>query len=258
MRTMVRSRSKFTYPDAFIALVEAAGFASVNALSVKIGSKDALRNYARGRTRVLRADTLQALAGELGVSMETVSAALELPTSTPGGASEGARAPFDAKLPDAVPGRAPVRSGPLLPVRFTVQAGAFFEVDSMAQARVTSPPVTAHPDFPRDAQWLEQVRGDSVDLFYPEGSFVHVVDAIAIGYAPRHEDFVVVERKREQGGLIERSLKQIAIARRKVELWPRSRNPKFQEPLNFRDSGDDDTTVEIAALVLGGYLPARR
>lgn len=154
--------------------------------------------------------------------------------------------------------RLPVSNGIALPVRFAVQAGAWLEVDDMAQARIKSPPVSTDERFPARAQWLELVRGDSVDLFYPEGSFVHVVDAIEIGYAPRDEDFVVVERKRQQGGLIERSLKQVAKKGRKYELWPRSRNPKWNAPLNVADGNDDDTTIEIAALVLGGYLPARR
>lgn len=204
-----------------------------------------LRDIARGKTRVLRTDSLQALAAVLGRSMEEVSAALEIPGSR-------------NQSPDNEGFRSPVRVGAQLPVRYVVQAGAWHEVDDMAQERIAGPPVTADPAFPREAQWLELVRGDSADLYYPEGVFVHVVDAVAIGYAPRHDDFVVVERKRHQGGLIERSLKQIAKKGRKVELWPRSRNPRWKAPLKLDDAPGDETVVEISALVLGGYLPARR
>lgn len=153
--------------------------------------------------------------------------------------------------------RSPVSSGPALPVRFVVQAGAWIEVDEQAQERIASPPVAADPNYPRDAQWLELVRGDSADLFYPEGSFVHAVDVEAIGYRPRSDDFVIIERVREQGGLIERSLKQVVLKRRLIELWPRSRNPKWSAPLEFGANGEEDQ-VRIAALVIGGYLPARR
>lgn len=154
--------------------------------------------------------------------------------------------------------RLAVASGMSLHVRHVVQAGAWLEVDEAASERITPPPVSADPAYPAEAQWLELVRGDSIDLLYPEGAFVHVVGAVDIGYAPRDEDCVVVERSREQGGLIERSIKQIEKRGRKIALWPRSRNPKWQQPLNLSDGGDDSTVVEIAALVLGAYLPARR
>lgn len=152
-------------------------------------------------------------------------------------------------------------SGPVLLVRYTVQAGHWVEVDQQTQERIESPPVAADPRYPRDAQWMELVRGDSADLYYPEGAFVHVVDAVAIDYSPREGDFVIVERKREQGGLIERSLKQVAIgARRRIELWPRSRNAKWNAPLKLQKPPEDNDydADRIAALVIGGYLPARR
>lgn len=247
---MVRTRSKRQYPKAFLDMVEAAKFPSVHALGKEIGSTDALRNYLRGRTRVLRTDTLQALAKALDRSMEDVAEALGMP--------QRARSQLPGEPSATTAVRAPVRAGAALPVRHAVQAGAWLEVDETAQARIPSPPVTADPAFPREAQWLELVRGDAVDLYYPDGSFVHVVDAVAIGYAPRHEDFVVVERKRHQGGLIERSLKQIAITEGVVELWPRSRNPNWKAPLDLYSEADEETTIEIAALVLGGYVPARR
>jgi len=241
VRPMPRKDAKSQFPPAFLALLKAAGHTPHSA-SVALGSPDLLRNFGRGKSRTLRADSLLGLSTLVGRSMDEVAEALGIPMPS-GGAGAF---------------RMPVGGGSALPVRYVVQAGAWLEVDEAAQARIASPPVSADPSYPREAQWLELVRGDSVDLFYPEGSFVHVVDAVAIGYAPRNEDFVVVERKRQQGGLIERSLKQIAVARRKIELWPRSRNPKWKAPLDLKPESEDDTIVEIAALVLGGYLPARR
>lgn len=247
LRDMARPRSKSQYPKAFLEMLTEAGFTSPHAAAVAAGNPDMLRDLARAKSRVLRTDSLHALATVLNRSMEDVSTALGIAEQF----QQGSYATSTTV-------RAPVRQGPVLPVRYVVQAGAWLEVDEAAQERIASPPVAADPGYPRDVQWLELVRGDSVDLFYPEGVFVHVVDAVAIGYAPRHEDFVVVERKRQQGGLTERSLKQIAKKSRKIELWPRSRNPKWKGPLELRSDNEDDTTVEIAALVLGGYLPARR
>lgn len=227
-------------------MLEAAGFASPNALAEAIGVPDALRNYARGKSRSIRADTLQAVAAQLGRSMDDVSVALGLPDrfAQPGAGRVE---------------RAAVQPAPVLPVRFAVQAGAWLERDDLVQVPKRGPPVAADPYYPADAQWLELVRGDSMDLYYPEGAWVHVVDAIAIGYTPRAEDFVTIERKRQQGGIIERSLKQIEIRRGgRVELWPRSRNPHWNGPLPLGEPMDVDDEVRIAALVIGGYLPARR
>lgn len=212
-----------------------------------------VNQWLNGRVRSPGTEKLGRIAAALGVSLE------ELTTPSGETDAEGRQfLPEDLARKVLLRDRRDVGSAPVLPVRYIVQAGAWIEVDDMAQERIASPPVSADPAFPRDVQWLELVRGDSADIFYPEGVFVHVVDAIAIGYAPRHEDFVVVERKRQQGGLVERSLKQIEKRGRRVQLWPRSRNPKWKTPLDLADTTDDDTIVEIAALVLGGYLPARR
>ena len=247
---MAKTRTRSKYPPGFLDMISRAGFASPNALATALGKPEALRNYARGRSRSIKADTLQAIALLLNKPMEEVSAALELNVAPQAVISTGAPAQSS---------RARVQVGPVLPARYAVQAGAWIERDDLVQAAPKGPPVSADPSYPPDAQWLELVRGDSMDLFYPEGSWVHVVDAIAIGYTARNEDFVTIERKRQQGGLIERSLKQIEMRRGgKVELWPRSRNPRWNGPLPLGAPMDDDDEVRIAALVIGGYLPARR
>lgn len=243
IRDMARPRTKSQYPQAFLDMLADAGFKSPHAAAKAAGGADMLRDLARDKSRTLRADSLAALSAVLGRSVEEVSDALNLPNRV---------APENLS-------RLPVRTAsPTLAVRYQVQAGAWLEVDDMTQARIKGPPVAADDRFPAAAQWLELVRGDSVDLFFPDGSFVHVVDAIEIGYAPRDEDFVVVDRKREDGGLVERSLKQIVKKGRRVEFWPRSRNPNWQKPLDYATGAGEGALVEIAALVLGGYLPTRR
>lgn len=242
---MPRPRSKSEYSQAFLEMLGHAGFATPYAAAKAAGAPDMLRDVARGKSRTVRSDSLAALAAVLGRSVEEVSDALGLRSREPQANRE-------------MPTRLPVRSAPLLPVRYEVKAGAWIERDELAQAPMKGPPVSADPAYPADAQWLELVRGDSMDLFYPEGSWVHVIDAIAIGYQARDEDFVTIERKRQQGGLIERSLKQVALKRGKVELWPRSRNPRWNGPLPLGAPRDDEDEVRIAALVIGGYLPARR
>ncbi|HRE44065.1 MAG TPA: helix-turn-helix domain-containing protein [Terricaulis sp.] len=237
-------------------LMSARGIPSLTELARLAGLNPTyVRQWLSGKSQNPQASKLQQVADVLGVSLGDLM--------TPPLAGEAEQAKVLGELLDQVrsggPPRATLASGQPLPVRFAVQAGAWLERDDLVQVPKRGPPVSADPYYPADAQWLELVRGDSMDLFYPEGAWVHVVDAITIGYKPRSEDFVTIERKRQQGGIIERSLKQIEIRRGgKVELWPRSRNPRWNGPLPLGEPLDVDDEVRIAALVIGGYLPARR
>lgn len=144
-----------------------------------------------------------------------------------------------------------------LPVRFKVQAGYWLEVDAEMQ-RFSNPPKAVMPDprYSEFPQWLEEVVGDSANQRIAEGSFAHVVDAIELGYAARDGDWVVVERRRGGGLLRERTIKQIVVtSANKVELWPRSTNPKWSSPvvLNAGGRGNEDMEVEIVGLVIGVY-----
>lgn len=144
-----------------------------------------------------------------------------------------------------------------LPVRYRVQAGAWIEMDH-AEQDYPSPPRAVRPDpqFGDWPQWLELVVGDSVDREIPPGHFAHVVDAIEMGYAPTHGDFVVVERRRDQGRLRERSIKQVEATPDGIELWPRSHNPAWNKPLQLTHP-DEGVEVEIVALVIGAYRGMR-
>lgn len=140
-----------------------------------------------------------------------------------------------------------------LPVRHRVQAGHWIEVDLAERDFPDAPKgVRENPDYSTWPQWLELVVGDSVDREIPPGHFVHVVDAIEMGYAPKEGDFVVVERRRDQGRLRERSIKRVSIREDRVELWPHSHNPAWDRPLEMEAPGED-VEVEIVAKVIGAY-----
>lgn len=166
-----------------------------------------------------------------------------------------------AKLAEAV-GREPpsftsnVKLAPrFLPVRYSVQAGHWIENDAEIPPEQITLAVLPDPRFEQFPQWLEKVVGDSADLKIPPGNYAHVVDAIELGYAPRNGDWVVVERRRQQQGTRERSIKQIEVTRNgAITLCPRSRNPKWSEPMVLAAGADgDDTEVEIVGLVIGAY-----
>jgi transcriptional regulator with XRE-family HTH domain len=140
-----------------------------------------------------------------------------------------------------------------LPVRYRVEAGPWREVEDVQEFYGEfEVPVAAR--FANFAQWLEEVVGDSMDKLILPGRFVHVVDAVEMGYQPADQDIVVIERKR--GALRERTLKQVEVTGRKILLWPRSSNPKFQEPIDvsqgFHETSDD-CDVCIVGLVVADF-----
>lgn len=152
----------------------------------------------------------------------------------------------------------PAKLDPLyLPVRFRVQAGHWIEVD-VAEQEYPAPPRAVAPDPAYSAwpQWLELVVGDSVDREIQPGSYAHVVDAIDMGYAPQAGDFVVVERRRDNGRLRERSIKQVQMRRGSIELWPCSHNPAWDRPLDLTHP-EEGVEVEIVGLVIGAYRGMR-
>lgn len=145
-----------------------------------------------------------------------------------------------------------------LPIRYEVGAGLWQEIAD-AQVFLGSGTVAPDPSYTGFPQWLERVRGDSMDRDYREGELVHVVDAIALGYVPRHGDHVVLVRRRHDGAEMERTIKEVVRSPAgELEFWPRSTNPRWNRPIRLEPETPDDTAeVEVAALVIGSYRPRR-
>ena len=143
-----------------------------------------------------------------------------------------------------------------LTVRYKVQAGMWRETNSAIDFIADGKPVVADPRYDYAGQWLELVDGDSCNLKFAPGSFVHVVDAIDLEYIPRNGDWVVVERTRD-GGMSERTVKQLEVKGRNMMLWPRSSNPQWSDPITLSDGmgANDAFDVAIVGLVIGSYSP---
>lgn len=146
-----------------------------------------------------------------------------------------------------------------LPIRYEVGAGLWQEVtDSQVFLGVgTIAPDPSYTGFP---QWLERVKGDSMDREYRDGDLVHVVDALALGYAPRHGDHVVLVRRRQSGAEMERTIKEVVRppGNKPIEFWPRSTNPRWSQPIKLEGDGvDDSIEIEVVGVVIGSYRPRR-
>lgn len=209
-----------------------------NSTAIKAGlPRDAVRDILSGKSKNPRADTLAKLSRALECDPAFL---LDIPALRP------------------KPQPSPTDAGEWeLPIRFEVAAGAWMAVDEMHDQPLGHRPASRIKPFEDFPQWLEQVRGDSINKLIPDGGFAHVVDAIALHYAPRQDDLVVVVRTRAQGAFIERTVKQVDLRSGELELWPRSHSPQWSSPLRPIEGmeGDDEATVIIAGLVIRGYMP---
>lgn len=94
-----------------------------------------------------------------------------------------------------------------------------------------------------------RVTGDSMDLVYPDGSFVIFVAFNDIGKRPQAGDKVVVLRHRQ--GQVEATVKEYhRDGQGKRWLLPRSSNPTHT-PIRLAPSADESDTTEILGLVVG-------
>lgn len=102
--------------------------------------------------------------------------------------------------------------------------------------------------YPLAKRAAVRVRGDSMDLVYPEGSYVTFVRLADIGRGPQPGERVLAVRRRHN--LIEATIKEYTKdAKGRRWLLPRSSNPSHAAiPLN--DNADEGETTEIIGLVV--------
>lgn len=137
-------------------------------------------------------------------------------------------------------------------IRDRVQAGAWLRADDTDQGEPRRYAFARDPRFPHAEQWLSEVVGDSVDkLGIFSGDLIHCVDVEDSGWALQSGAIVEIERLRFGGSERELSIKQVEITAQGALFWPRSSNPRWQEPLSLTDGADgDDVIVRVRGLVV--------
>lgn len=137
-----------------------------------------------------------------------------------------------------------------LPVLGNIQAGHWLEtafIDVEVEPEMLS--VSRDSRFPRARQYALRIVGDSMNLDYPDGSYVTCVDYAESGLRITDGLVVHVERQRAHGQMFEITLKQVVRKGRAFLLVPRSSNPAHQ-PIHFTGQEDD---VIVRGVVTGGW-----
>ncbi|CDZ43225.1 LexA family repressor/S24 family protease [Neorhizobium galegae bv. officinalis] len=189
-----------------------------------------VRDILRGKSRKPTAENLEKLA----IALETT---IDWFTSSS----------FD---PDKDTGPDPRLELTNMAVKGVIQAGAWLDTtlfdDDYENFEVI--PVARDTRFPRAKQYGLKVIGDSMDLEYPDGTYVSCVDFYESGIPVRAGLTVHVERR--NGHLVETTLKRIDLIDGQLMLCPRSSNPKHQ-PIPI--DGDGSTEIVIRGIVTGSY-----
>lgn len=192
-----------------------------------------VRDILRGKTRSPSAENLGKLAAVLKTSVEELQA----------GALRRTPAPEEPPIVDVTG----------LRVVSDVAAGAWHEVMHLEEHEEKETIAAARdPRFPRAKQYALRVRGDSMDLDYPDGSYVTCVDFWDAGLPIRDGQVLHIERSKDGGQLIEVTIKAVETIDGKVYLTPRSKNAKWKP---FLIDGDEATTVLVKGIVTGGWSP---
>lgn len=139
-----------------------------------------------------------------------------------------------------------------LPIIGSIQAGAWLDtamIDPSSEPEMLQ--VLPDKRFPRARQYVLLVVGNSMDIEYPDGSYVTCVDYADSGLSPREGMIVHIERHEAGGQRVEITLKQLHQSAGHWQLVPRSSDPKWK-PIQLNGShGESD--VIIRGVVTGGW-----
>ena len=144
-----------------------------------------------------------------------------------------------------------VKSTPAKRVRGEVAAGVWREVDHDAMLAHGDVPSLLDPRFSEESQFVIIVRGTSLNKTASDGDFLLCVDLIGTGIEIRPGDMVIVERLKDEGGLVETTAKRVHRQNGVYELHPESTDPQFQKPIIIPEDGTNEfESIRIIAKVL--------
>lgn len=147
----------------------------------------------------------------------------------------------------------------LLQITGYVRAGTWQEVDMMGQDDHEIHSAAPDPRFPTSEQFLLRVRGDSMNAATPapilDGYLLKCVSFAAWATDLREGQTIIVHRIKDQGGLIEATVKKVSVDAGDYVFYPQSTNPAHR-PIRIPKNGDSDREeVQVIGIVLDIIIP---
>lgn len=153
-------------------------------------------------------------------------------------------------------------------IRGEVQAGKWTQATEWPREEWIPTGMIPHSFYERMKPFALKVKGESMNLMFPEGSIVVAVNFCELGRNPEDGECVVTIRRDPLTDNYEATLKIVQIREDgSTFLWPRSNHPDFTKPIQlprmttqYQGNGQDGDTssapdVIIQSLVISANTP---
>lgn len=142
----------------------------------------------------------------------------------------------------------PANSGQI-PIRGKVAASSWMDVDDMDFGYDDVEMVPAYGSYPPDWQLALLVEGNCLNKRAEHGDILICLDLIKAQEGYKDGDLVVVERRKFDGQMVQRTAKRVKATARGFELWPESTDPAHQDPIALYDHTPGEE-ADVVARVL--------
>lgn len=224
--------------------LEAVGKSERAASIEATGGAHAIRNMRKGSKPGI--DVFTKLASVLDTTPEWLAFGVKGPSAPAGTLAEP-----NAAYPHPQ-GHSPSRG---LAIISKVAAGRWLEVNTDVDAPlyegVLVPP---DPNYDFEDQFAVEVAGTSINRLAKSGSILVCVDVEKARIETRHNDLVIVEQRRFGGLEVMRTAKVYRREEDRIELWPDSDDPKWQEPIIIETEDEPEEGVSIAVIGLVTWI----
>lgn len=132
----------------------------------------------------------------------------------------------------------------MIPVTGKVAANTWLSVEDMDFGYDDVDYVPSIGGYPVEWQFALVVEGNCLNKIAQHGERLVCLNTIAAAVSISDGDLAVVERRRYDGQMIERTAKRVRLAADGYELWPESNDPAHQEPIRlYRATDGEDVQV---------------
>lgn len=132
-------------------------------------------------------------------------------------------------------------TGEKLKIVGEVQAGVWQESILRDDGHLGEAPIGEMAEFKGIAQYCLIVRGPSMNKIFSDGTTVICISKWDYPRKLQQDNCVIVERT--NNGTYESTIKQVSMGQDgKIMLWPRSDDPRFQNPIEY-DENSEETTI---------------
>lgn len=136
-----------------------------------------------------------------------------------------------------------------IPIRGKVAASSWLDVEDMDFGWDDMDPVPTISGYPKEWQFALVVEGNCLNKKASHGDVLICLDLIKAGLSFKENDLVIVERKKYDGQMVQRTAKRVRQSAKGFELWPESTDPAHQEPLILYESTPGETATVIGIVL---------